>query len=146
MDLPRAVVFDLDDTLLDDTGAKRACLPQLFIAWRDRLPHYDEMAFDNAWRKAVEFHFERHPRGELTLIEQRRERMRDVFRSPLSDAECDEPTDEFLRVYEANWRLFDDAVSALDAIAQRPLGVIANGFDRQQRQKLHAVGSTIASR
>jgi putative hydrolase of the HAD superfamily len=137
---PAAVFFDLDDTLLDDTGAKRAYLPQLFVAWRDRLPHCDEMDFDDAWRKAVEHHFQRHLRGELSLIEQRRERMRDVFRTRLSDAECDELIGQFLRVYEANWRVFDDVIPALDALAHLPVGVITNGFDRQQRQKLHSVG------
>ena len=77
---------------------------------------------------------------ELTLIEQRRERMRDVFQARLGDDECDELTREFLQVYEANWRLFDDVVPVLDALAHVPLGVITNGFDRQQRQKLHVAG------
>jgi putative hydrolase of the HAD superfamily len=134
-----AIFFDLDDTLLDDAGAKRAYLPKLFVQWRDRLPHCDEMAFEDAWRTAVEYHFERHLRGELTLIEQRRERMREVFQARLSDEACDELIREFLRVYEANWRLFDDVIPVLDALAPVPMGVITNGFDRQQRQKLLTV-------
>jgi putative hydrolase of the HAD superfamily len=135
-----AVFFDLDDTLLDDTGAKRAYLPQLFVAWRHRLPHADESAFDEAWSTALDLHFERHLRGELSFVEQRRERFRDVFRTRLSDADCDELTGEFLQIYEANWRLFDDVVPALDRLAHLPLGVITNGLDAQQRQKLELLG------
>jgi len=138
--MPTPVFFDLDDTLLDDTGAKRAYLPQLFMAWRHRLPHSDESAFDEAWISALDLHFERHLRGELSFVEQRRERFRDVFRARLSDADCDELTREFLRIYEANWRLFDDVVPALDRLAHLPLGVITNGLDAQQRQKLELLG------
>ena len=47
---------------------------------------------------------------------------------------------EFLRVYEANWRLFDDVIPALDALRHRPLGIITNGLERQQRQKIETLG------
>jgi putative hydrolase of the HAD superfamily len=134
------VFFDLDETLLDDTGAKRAYLPQLFVAWRDRLPHASELEFDDAWRTALDLHFERHLRGELTFVEHRRERMRDVFRARLSDEACDALMQEFLRIYEANWRLFDDVLPALDALRHRPLGIITNGLEQQQRQKLEQLG------
>lgn len=137
---PAAIFFDLDDTLLDDAGAKRAYLPQLFVMWRGRLPYCDEYAFDEAWRTALELHFERHVRGELSYVEQRRERMRDVFQARLADDECDALTREFLRIYEANWRLFDDVLPALDAVAHLPLGVITNGSELQQRQKLETAG------
>jgi putative hydrolase of the HAD superfamily len=137
---PAAVFFDLDDTLLDDAGARRAYLAQLFRSWRDRLPHADESAFNDAWMAALDCHFERHLRGELTYVEQRRERMRDVFRAALSDDVCDALTGEFLRLYEANWRLFDDVVPALDALAHYRLGVITNGVEQQQRDKLARTG------
>ena len=66
--------------------------------------------------------------------------MRDVFRTRLSDDECDSLTREFVRIYEANWRLFDDVVPALDAVSHLPLGVITNGSELQQRQKLETAG------
>jgi len=138
--MPTPVFFDLDDTLLDDTGAKRAYLPRLFAAWRHRLPHSDESAFDEAWSAALDLHFERHLRGELSFVEQRRERFRDVFKARLDDADCDELIREFLRIYEANWRLFDDVVPALDALANRRLGIITNGLEPQQRDKLTHTG------
>lgn len=135
-----AIFFDLDDTLLDDTGAQDAYLAELFVAWRTDLPH-DEASFGDAWRTALDRHFERHLRGELTFLEQRRERIRDVFQAPrLSDEEADARTREFLESYEANWRLFDDVLPALDALAHLPLGVITNGLAPQQRAKLTRTG------
>src|SRR5688572_32811454 len=104
------VFFDLDDTLLDDIGAQAVYLAQLHAAWRAHLPHPDAAAFCTAWRAALDHHFERHLRGELSFVEQRRQRIRDVFQAPLSDDDCDARTREFLAAYEANWRLFDDVI------------------------------------
>jgi len=76
----------------------------------------------------------------LSFQEQRRERIRDVFQGRLADADCDARTHEFLEAYEASWRLFEDVIPALDALADRPLGVITNGLDAQQRDKLTRTG------
>lgn len=134
------IFFDLDDTLLDDTGAQDAYLSELFVIWRAQLPQADASAFGQAWRTALDLHFERHLRGELSFLEQRRERIRDVFQARLGDGDCDARTREFLSAYEANWRLFDDVVPALDALADRRLGIITNGLEPQQRDKLTRTG------
>jgi FMN phosphatase YigB (HAD superfamily) len=75
------IFFDLDDTLLDDTGAQNGYLAELFVAWRGALPHDEAAAFGHAWRTALARHWERHLRGDLTNLEQRRERIRDVFQA-----------------------------------------------------------------
>jgi len=95
--MPAAIFFDLDDTLLDDTGAQQAYLAQLFRAWRPGLPHADETAFIRAWRTALDYHFERHLRGELSFQEQRRERIRDVFQGGL-------PTPTATPAHTSSWR------------------------------------------
>ena len=131
-----AIFFDLDDTLLDDRGAQDAYLPQLYAAWQQVLPH-TAADFPAIWRRALQHHFDRHIRGELSYVEQRRARIRDVFQTPsLADAEADRRMSEFLEIYQASWRLFDDVFPVLDALADRPLGVITNGTDAQQRSKL----------
>jgi putative hydrolase of the HAD superfamily len=134
------VFFDLDDTLLDDRGAQSRYLPLVYAAWRDRLPH-SEQDFPSAWRTALQHHFDRHIRGELSYAEQRRERIRAVFHAPtLTDDEADRRMREFLEIYEASWQLFDDVLPALDALGDRRLGVITNGTDLQQRGKLERLG------
>jgi putative hydrolase of the HAD superfamily len=138
--LTDAIFFDLDDTLLDDRGAQDAYLPQVYAAWQQVLPH-SAPDFPAIWRRALQHHFDRHIRGELSYVEQRRARIRDVFQAPsLSDADADRRMHEFLEIYEASWRLFDDVHPALDALADRPLGVITNGTDVQQRSKLERCG------
>ncbi|HEY1305598.1 MAG TPA: HAD family hydrolase [Vicinamibacterales bacterium] len=135
-----AIFFDLDDTLLDDRGAQQTYLKQVYAAWRDDLPHSEE-AFPDTWRTALQHHFDRHIRGEISFLAQRRERIRDVFRAPsLSDEEADRRMREFLDIYEASWRLFDDVIPMLDALSDRPLGVITNGTDVQQKDKLARMG------
>jgi putative hydrolase of the HAD superfamily len=135
-----AIFFDLDDTLLDDRGAQAVYLPQVYAAWQHALPHA-ETDFPTIWRTALQHHFDRHMRGELSYDEQRRARIRDVFRAPaLSDADADRRMREFLDIYEASWRLFDDVLPVLEALADRPLGVITNGTDVQQRSKLERFG------
>ena len=47
---------------------------------------------------------------------------------------------EFLDIYESSWRLFDDVLPVLDALGDRPLGVITNGADRQQRGERERMG------
>jgi putative hydrolase of the HAD superfamily len=138
--LPSAIFFDLDDTLLDDRGAQQAYLEQVYTAWRDHLPHSAE-EFPVKWRTALQHHFDRHIRGELSYVAQRRERIRDVFHAPLlSDDEADARMREFLDIYEASWRLFDDVLPVLDALSDRPLGVITNGTIEQQHAKLARMG------
>jgi putative hydrolase of the HAD superfamily len=48
----------------------------------------------------------------------------------------------YLAAYERSWRAFDDAAPALAALtaAGYRLGVLTNGSDAQQRQKLRAIG------
>jgi putative hydrolase of the HAD superfamily len=85
-----AIFFDLDDTLLDDRGAQEAYLPQVYSAWQPALPHA-AADFPAIWRRALQHHFDRHIRGEISHIEQRRARIREVFQSPsLADAEADQ--------------------------------------------------------
>ncbi len=84
------VLFDIDDTLLDDAGAQAAYLTTLYSTWRGRLPH-TEPAFRAAWKQAVERHFEPYTRGETSFQEQRRARVRDVFNRPdLPDQAADD--------------------------------------------------------
>ena len=134
------IFFDLDDTLLDEQAAQEWYLEQLYAAWCQELPH-EAHAFRAAWRAALARHFERQLRGEITQAEQRRARMRDVFGRPdMPDAEADARIAEFVPVYESSWRLFDDVLPTLDALARHPLGIITNGTEAQQRAKLERMG------
>ena len=73
------ILFDLDDTLLDDRGAQEIYLAQLFEMYRGALPYASTTAFHAPWRSAIGRHFARYLKGEVTMEQQRRDRVRDVF-------------------------------------------------------------------
>lgn len=134
------VLFDLDGTLFDDLGAMEQYLGLIFHSWRSELKD-DEAAFRKKWADAIERHYNRFLAGELSLVEQRRERIREVLGDPgMSAEDADVRMREVLEAYEASWRLFDDVIPALDSLSDRRLGIITNGGEAPQMQKLRSLG------
>jgi putative hydrolase of the HAD superfamily len=138
-----AVLFDLDDTLLDGENAWQSGLKTLLT----RCPEVSPVRARSAWDAAFEQHFPRYLSGELTFDAHRAARMRswadlvDV-RLPLG-AELDW-FGEYLVGYEAGWIAYTDVQACLDTLAGSGLrlGIITNGDSAQQRDKLKVLGLT----
>lgn len=136
--MARAVVFDVDGTLVDhDTAQRRALL--------GHLTALGEVADDAAWRRwrdLEEQHYARYLAGELTFAEQRRERARAMTGGRRTDAECDAWFAGYLARFEAAWTVFPDVVPALDALGADGLllGAFSNVAGSFTRRKLAAVG------
>lgn len=138
----RALVFDLDGTLVDHTGsvtkALDGWLPQLGATLTDDLA--------SAWFVAEEKHFSAWRTREITFAEQRRRRLRDflpLVDTPVGDdAELDEVFAGYLKHYEASWTSFDDVEETLEEISRLPVvtAVLTNGTEEQQCAKLRAIG------
>jgi len=138
----RAVVFDLDGTLLDHAASARRGLGE----WLGEMGLAPTGEVAAAWFAAEERHFAAWRSGEVTWAEQRRRRLRDVL--PLlgvpvgTDAELDAVFAGFLTAYERAWTGFDDADAGVDGV--RALGlataVLTNGAEDQQRAKLARLG------
>jgi putative hydrolase of the HAD superfamily len=134
------VLFDLDGTLFNDRGAMEQYLGVIFESWRSELKD-DEAGFRRKWLNAIDRHYNRFLAGELSIVEQRRERIREVLGNPGMSAEAaDVRMAEVLEAYEAAWRLFDDVIPALDSLSDRRLGIITNGGEAQQTEKLKRLG------
>ncbi|MFI7275441.1 HAD family hydrolase [Streptomyces sp. NPDC049879] len=137
----RAVVWDIDDTVSDHTGAARtgalAHLGALGLLAGFPSP---EAAFAR-WEEVTETHYARFTRGELSFAEQRRERVRHFLGRPLDDAAADAWFGGYLRHHEAAWTLFPDVLPALDALtpAYRH-GLLSNSSAANQHRKLTALG------
>ncbi|MQY06233.1 HAD family hydrolase [Actinomadura macrotermitis] len=132
-----AVLFDLDDTLLDHGGAAAAAITGAFPggpAW-----------LAARWTELVDESVDRYLSGELTWPDQRRYRITRLARE-LGLGEWDAAradawfAAEYVPRYEAAWRAFPDVEPALAALAGRRLGVITNGYEPQQRGKLRRLG------
>jgi putative hydrolase of the HAD superfamily len=136
------IFFDIDDTLLDQLYAERTGALEFWQEHRHLFPFGAE-EFLALWRTLAEKHMDRHLAKEVSFVEQRRGRIRELFSHiavALSDDEADERFGEYLRRYEANWRSFPDVIPCLDALRPVPLGVISNGDYRQQIKKLERMG------
>ncbi len=138
----RAVLFDVDDTLVDHAGAQRSAIVAQLRELG--LPH-DEQAV-RRWSDVTDKHFLRHLAGELTLQEHRRERVREVMAhydvAGLTDEAADEWFADYTVRFQAGWRAYDDVVGVLDRLHDRDVlvGIISNYGSEHQRFKLSAVG------
>jgi putative hydrolase of the HAD superfamily len=132
------IFFDLDDTLLDDQAATVSGLDALHLHHGTTIGRTrDELAA--IWHQMIEQHFPRYLSGELSMLDQRRARMRGVFgeRSPqMHDDEVDAAFEIYLAGYEHGWCCFEDAAPVLSQLSHLRLGIITNGRREQQLKKL----------
>ena len=135
----RAVLFDVDDTLVDHERAQRAGLDAALAAegvLADEAAHL-------RWRTLVDSTFARYLAGELSFVEQRRVRVRAMTGRDLSDAEADAWVARNVAGFEVGLTLFEDVVPALDVLAGMPgvrLGAFSNVDGDFTRRKLAVVG------
>lgn len=134
------MLLDLDGVLMDHERAAREALH----AW---LGGRATPQVVDAWFRSMEVRLAEWRAGTATWAEQRRNRLRDVL--PLlgepvgDDAALDARfASGYLAAYERCWEAFDDAAPALAALtgAGYRLGVLTNGSEAQQRDKLRAIG------
>lgn len=135
-----AVIFDLDDTLLDGAAAWAEGLSRLF----GRCPGLDRETARAAWLAADEEHYPRYLSGELTFDEHRAARMRSWATAVGADVPPGAELEWFAVYragYVAGWTTFPDVAPCLAALPARvKLGLITNGDSIQQRDKVRALG------
>ncbi|MDX3237057.1 HAD family hydrolase [Streptomyces sp. ME03-5709C] len=137
----RAVLWDIDDTIFDYSGAERA----------GALRHLEAEgllgAFGGAegalrmWREVMEKHYARFLSGELTFTEQRRARARAFLGSAVEDAAADAWFAAYYAHFEAAWAVFPDVLPALDALTPGYRhGLLSNSVTAHQERKLARLG------
>lgn len=133
------VVFDVDDTLVDHSGAASQAALLLIRRYGAILP-YTEDEFVGLWHAAADRHFAAYNAGECSYQEQRRRRIRDFFGGDLTDQEADSLFAVYLAGYERFWALFPDVLPCLDALDGRRLAIISNNHSEPTRLKLARTG------
>lgn len=136
--MPALICFDLDDTLLDHSGAEKAAALH-FAGVLGRRTAVSGEAFVKVWRAAAERHMAAFLCGEVTFQEQRRRRVREFVAAP-NDLEADALFEVYLGAYRNNWRAFDDVAGCLNALGAHQLGVVSNGSQAQQLEKVQVLG------
>jgi len=140
----RAVLLDLDGTLLDHVGAANHAVGD----WaRSLAPHctVPPASLHDVWAALEAEHFGAYLKGSCSFDEQRRRRVQ-AFLPHLgvnsSDVDVDSLFADYLRRYEQAWRPFPDVAAALATLRGQTevLAVLTNGDDAQQRAKVVAIG------
>ncbi|MGW7679515.1 HAD family hydrolase [Kribbella sp. NPDC054772] len=139
----KAIVFDLDNTLFDHSGAAELGLR----SWLTDLGVLPTEALVAEWFVIEEDCFGRFLAGELTHQGQRRCRLQAFLpllgrEVPETDAELDEIFEGYLKNYLNNWIAYPDARPALEVAKGNGwrIGILTNGSTRQQNLKLQAIG------
>jgi putative hydrolase of the HAD superfamily len=136
------IFFDIDQTLINHQQAQNTAASLFLQQFSSSLPHTSE-EFCQRWQTVMERHFTTFMQGEITFVEHRRRRMREIFQEAelnFGDDEADERFAIYLQYYEDNWTLFDDVLPCLNALSDRRLGIISNGNTEQQMKKLYQTG------
>lgn len=139
----RAIGFDLDDTLLDHRSSASKGISSLFA--ERRWEYAGDTELETYWEYLEKKHFARYVSGELSIREQRRERIAGVIESlgisPDTNT-LDEIFDEFLMHYQSSWEAFPDVIKTLESLKSSGfrLSILTNGIQAQQKAKLDHLG------
>jgi putative hydrolase of the HAD superfamily len=137
---PRAILFDLDDTLFDHRRASGIALGAMHAAHAPDLPF---AAFASRHAEILEAFHTRFLAGELTLDEARVARMQTLF--AMFDRKIDAVTaGRAARLYreqhQTSRRLVAGAIELLEALRGRcRLGIVTNNSTAEQTEKLRAL-------
>ncbi len=137
----RAVLWDIDDTIFDYSGADRIGMRKHLE--REGLPaHYTCVVHAlDAWKAITPAHWARFAAGETDFQGQRRDRVREFLARPMDDAEADGWFARHAAHYEAAWALFPDTVPVLDRLAGGYRhAVLSNSSIHNQDRKLRTLG------
>jgi putative hydrolase of the HAD superfamily len=137
----RAVLWDIDDTLFDYTGADRAGMRSHLAAegLRDLFPSVDDAL--RRWRAQTDLHWARFAARDTDLQGQKRARVRGFLGADLDDSEADSWFGRYVVHFEAAWALFPDSLAALEELAtDYRQAVLSNSSLGYQERKLRALG------
>lgn len=136
----RALLLDLDDTLLDDRAASRAAFEGFAAAYP--LPAGGQSLEERyqRWRALSGVHWRRFEAGEIDFREQRRARVRDYLGTGLCDPEADAAYEPYRLAYEAAWRWLPGVDRFLAGTLDLPRVLLTNGDRAAQNRKVDACG------
>jgi putative hydrolase of the HAD superfamily len=138
----KVVFFDIDDTLIDHTGASRK---SLLATHKLLLPSAPQKEFETVWKEQTNKFWKLFTDKKLNFDEQRVKRMQAIwehFGIKINKKEADKLFSTYLNLYESSWRLFPGVKKSLKILKNKgiKLGIISNGNRSQQDKKLTQTG------
>lgn len=144
-DQTRAVLFDLDGTLLDHEAARDAGILAMLSSTHE-LTEDEKRHYVAAWRENSEQLYMRYLAGEITFEQQRLHRILRFAEIAGIEVENDDDAwalfHHYQRGYEHNWRAFGDVAPTIARLRERgiPFAVVTNGPGEQQNAKVARLG------
>ena len=135
------VLWDIDDTLFDYSGAERAGILE-HLGALGLLGEFASPEQAHAlWTEDMEAAYERFLAGELGFQEQRRVRVKAFLgRIGRTAPDPDAWFAGYLDAFTRHRRVFDDVIPTLDALPGYQHGLLSNSSSRYQEDKLTAIG------
>lgn len=137
----KAVIFDIDGTLIDHHRAEREAVAALLGRVGVEVDSIREAVF--LWRQLTSRFLDQHMEGTLSDEGQKLERVRHFLGhmgyDVLEDAAY-QLFGYFQKEYESRVSVFDDVTSCLSSLSGYNLGIISNGESSEQRKKLAMTG------
>ena len=145
--LPRAVLLDLDDTILDDTGTVSSCWLDACREHGSKMGALDPVLVYEAIERVREWYWadpERHRVGRLDLAAARRE----VAHIALKDVGLDDAAlaqqigETYHALRDAGLQPFEDAIDTVEWLRSSGyrLALLTNGSAGMQRKKIDRFG------
>lgn len=139
----KAVLFDLDDTLINSKKAEYNAICEFKTIYAE-LNEFENNDFAKLWNKVTLETYEKYLNGDITFEELRILRMKRLFNNYHIDISYEDATEKFSiyqNLYEKNWILFDDAIEVLEYLNNKyRLVIVSNGDGKQQRRKIAYTG------
>lgn len=139
----KAILFDLDDTLLDGRKAQNNAIKE-FSELFPELKKIETAELTEDWREITFKYYDSYQKGIITFEESRIRRMRELFAIVgihISKKDAKERFEIYKKLYEKNWTAFDDAIEVLEVLRKKyNLGLVTNGDSKQQREKIEKIG------
>lgn len=133
------LMFDLDDTLVDDALATESAAKALF---RHYQPEQEVAALAH-WQRALKKYYPDFLQAKITASAMRQARAREALQMPqLSDVEAEQAFEYFMQQYIAATQLYAESLACLELLRQQGwrLAVVSNGPDDMQQRKVLAAG------
>lgn len=145
LDAPRALFFDMDDTLLDGVGAMQAAWPQVLAPIAEQAGVDVQRLRDAISREASHFWRDEAAVGHwrLDLIGARTIAVARAFEAEgIGGVNPRRVSEEYAELFREHSQLFADAVATLEAVRAAGLktALLTNGPREMQREKIARFG------
>ncbi|MEH2386903.1 MAG: HAD family hydrolase [Nostoc sp.] len=138
----KAVLFDLDDTLIDHDAAIRDAAGALFDQVIPDGKH-ELKVFIEQWISLNRKWYKKFFAKQVTFQESGRGKLREAFSKygyQFSDTDADALLSEYWEHYVSMCQLYDDVKECFAQLQKCKIGVVTNGQEAQQVEKLRRCG------